>query len=91
VYSAFQYRSNIDLNGYAIAGMYSTYSGGGYVYEMRGTKSFLKGNLTLLQNNNWIDRKTRAVVVEFAVFNPNINLTVVAEILFEFLPSGGII
>ena len=91
MYSAFQYRSNIDLNGYAIAGMYSTYSGGGYVYEMRGTKSFLKGNLTLLQNNNWIDRKTRAVVVEFAVFNPNINLTVAAEILFEFLPSGGII
>jgi hypothetical protein len=91
VYSAFQYRSNIDLNGYPITGAYSTYWGGGYVYEMRGKKSYVQGNLTLLQKSNWIDRNTRAVVIEFASFNPNIKLIVVAEIIVELLPTGGIV
>jgi hypothetical protein len=47
--------------------------------------------LTLLQKNNWIDRQTRAVVVEFSVYNPNINLIAVAEILIEILPTGTIV
>ena len=91
VYNAFQYRTANDLNGYPIVGTYTNYWGGGYVYEMRGQKSYLKGNLTLLQKNNWIDRQTRAIIVEFSVFNPNIKLITVAEILFEILPTGTII
>jgi polycystin 2 len=51
----------------------------------------LQGNVTLLQLNNWIDRQTRAVIVEFSIFNPNINLICVAEIIIEFPPSGTIL
>ena len=92
VYSAFQYRSANELNGYPVVGKYNIYGvGGGYVYEMRGQKSYLQGNLTLLQINNWIDRQTRAVIIEFSVFNPNINLIGVAEITVEFLPTGTIV
>jgi polycystin 1L2 len=91
VYSAFQYRTATDLDGYPLIGLYNTYWGGGYVYEMRGQKSYLVGNLTLLQKNGWIDRQTRAVIVEFTVYNPNINMFAVAEIIFEFLPSGTIL
>jgi hypothetical protein len=55
---------------------------------MRGKLSFIQGNLTLLKEMNWIDRQTRAVFVEFSVYNPNINLIMVSTILVEFLPSG---
>ena len=91
VYNAFQYRSASELNGYPVVGTYNSYWGGGYVYEMRGQKSYVKGNLTLLQINNWIDRQTRAVIIEFSIFNPNINLIGVAEITVEFLPTGSIV
>ena len=91
IYHAFQYRSAAELNGYPVVGIYNSYWGGGYVYEMRGQKSYLQGNLTLLQKNKWIDRLTRAVIIEFSIFNPNINLIGVAEIVVEFLPTGTII
>ena len=40
---------------------------------------------------NWIDRQTRAVFVEFSVYNPNTNLIMVSTILVEFLSSGSIL
>ena len=91
LYKAFQYRTASDLNGYPVVATYNSYWGGGYVYEMRGQKMYLQGNITLLQTNNWIDRNTRAVIVEFSVFNPNINLISVAEMIIEFLPTGTLV
>ncbi len=44
--------------------------------------------MSITQLNNWIDRQTRAVIVEFSIFNPNINLVGVAEIIVEFLPRS---
>ena len=58
---------------------------------MRGKLSFLQGNLSLLRELTWIDRQTRAVFVEFSVYNPNINLVMVSTILVEFLSSGSIL
>lgn len=58
---------------------------------MRGSLSFVKGNLSLLQQMGWIDRQTRAVFVEFSLYNPNINMLVVAEILIEVLPTGNML
>jgi polycystin 2 len=39
----------------------------------------------------WIDRKTRAVFIEFSSYNPNIKLIMVSTILVEFLESGSIL
>ena len=91
IYKAFQYQDTDKLQGSSIEGFYGTYEGSGYVYEMRGRLSYIKGNLSLLQQLQWIDRQTRAVVIEFSSFNPNINLIMVSTILVEFLPSGSII
>jgi hypothetical protein len=44
-----------------------------------------------LQNLNWTDKRTRAIVIEFAVYNPNINVFAYCTILFEFLPTGSVI
>jgi polycystin 1L2 len=58
---------------------------------MRGQLSYLQGNLSLLKEMNWIDRQTRAVFVEFSVYNPNSNLIMVSNIIIEFLSSGSIL
>ena len=37
----------------------------------------------------WVDEKTRAVFVEFLLFNPNMNLFAVSQMLVEFTQWGG--
>jgi polycystin 1L2 len=91
IHNSFVYRNSDTLQGLPYWGTFNLYNGDGYVYELRGKLDFLLGNLTLLQKNNWIDRQTRAVFVEFSIYNPNINLFMVNTILFEFLPSGNIL
>ena len=91
IYRAFQYRNEDELQGSPSASKYNTYGGDGFVYELRGKQSFLQGNLSLLQNMQWIDRQTRAVFIEFSAYNPNINMVMVSSISVEFLPSGSIL
>ena len=76
----------------------NTYMGGGYVFRMKmsdnslGTgKIGLKFNLNTLKAAEWIDRQTRAVFVEFTLYNPNLNLFSYCLILFEVLPTGSLI
>jgi polycystin 1L2 len=88
IYKAFQYKTADSLQGSPIQGIYNTYDGSGYLYEMRGKLSYIQGNLSLLKEMNWVDRQTRAVLVEFSAYNPNINLVMVSTILVEFLSSG---
>ena len=38
---------------------------------------------------SWIDEHTRAVFVEFVVFNANVNLFGVSQIVVEFVQTGG--
>ena len=42
-----------------------------------------------LKNYTWIDERTRAVFVEFMVFDPSTNLFSAAVYLYEKLPMGG--
>ena len=91
IYNAFQYQTAETLQTSTMNGKYLSYEGGGYVYELRGKLSYLQGNLTLLKKMNWVDRQTRAVIVEFSVYNPNINMIMVSKILVEFLESGSIL
>ena len=42
-----------------------------------------------LQDHKWIDEYTRAVFVEFLLYNPTVNLFAVSMLNFEFTPIGG--
>ena len=44
-----------------------------------------------LQELLWVSRATRAVFVDFAVYNANINLFCVVKLIFEFPATGGVI
>jgi hypothetical protein len=91
IYNAFQYKDAKILQGSSIQGQFANYDGSGYLYELRGQLSYIQGNLTILKEMEWIDRQTRAVFIEFASYNPNINLIMVSTILVELLSSGSIL
>jgi polycystin 1L2 len=91
IYDSFQFKTADELQGSSFNGKYNTYPGSGYVYSMRGKLSYIYGNLTRLQQLNWIDRQTRAVFVEFSSFNPNLNTFMVTTILIEILPIGNLV
>jgi len=44
-----------------------------------------------LKKDLWIDRGTRALFVDFTVYNPNINLFCVVKLVAEFPATGGVI
>ena len=47
----------------------------------------ITGNLSV---TNWLDRYTRAIFSEFAIYNANTNLFCVVTLLFEQLPTGSL-
>jgi polycystin 1L2 len=91
VYNAFEYTGALSISSYPMSGVYTSYLGGGYVYKMNGNGASIISNLTILEQNNWIDRQTRAVFVEFNTYNPNIKMFSYNYLLFEILPTGSIV
>ena len=89
--TSFRFTKSKYLKDNPFSGQYGNYLGGGYVYRMSSDFNTVINDLELLQSMNWIDRNTRAVFFEFTLFNPNIKLFCSVKMLFEILPSGGII
>ena len=86
----FRYSSAEKLDGLVISAGLDYYGGGGYVINIKGANKGIRANLIRLQHEKWIDNQTRAVILEFASYNVNVNLFVVASIAAEWLPGGGI-
>lgn len=84
------YHSSSALDGYPYWGQLSVYGGGGYLARLTGNERQLLSKFKQLQSEQWVDRYTRAIFVEFTVYNPQINLFAITTMLLEFSPSGGI-
>ncbi|CAF1642081.1 unnamed protein product, partial [Adineta ricciae] len=89
--NSFQYRTSNELNTYVFVGEHGTYNGGGYVYEFRGQLKDLQSNITTLHKLQWIDKKTRAILIQITLYNPNVQLLTSITFLCEFLITGEII
>ncbi len=87
---AYCYQSWAELDSYPYIGQHGVYAGGGYVAELKGSLTDLYNIVDDLENQGWIDKYTRAVFVEFSIYNPSNNLFGIVILLAEFLPSGGI-
>lgn len=66
------YRTAEYLDSYPYWGQLALYSGGGYVVPLRGSKGDLVVLMQQLQNQSWIDRYTRAVFIEFTIYNAQV-------------------
>ncbi|KAG1677778.1 Polycystic kidney disease protein 1-like 2 [Nymphon striatum] len=91
----FQYQPAEKLKSLPFWGILDWYGGGGYVYPishpLRGKLNYLRKDMDRLMKSNWIDKSTRALFVEFGIYNAQVNLFSTVTIVAEFLPGGGII
>ena len=84
-----RYQTSNDLNGVPFWGKKSVYTGGGYTADLGYTLSQAKRITSDLKAHNWIDRFSRAVFVEFTLFNAHVNLFTIVTYLVETTPTGG--
>ena len=69
-------------------GFFDIYSGGGYVADLGYNKATASPLIDNLQKYGWIDRQTRAVVLEFVVYNGNTGYLSISSFYYEILPIG---
>ena len=69
-----RYQSESELGGSTHWGLLTTYSGAGNVQDLRSNKSASLDIIEYLYDNLWIRRGTRALFIDFTVYNANINL-----------------
>ena len=84
-----RYQGSLDLNGVPFPGKLTLYSGGGFVAEFGVSLNRAYEISRFLRDNNWYDDLTRAIFLEFTVYNANSNLFSVAQILVEMPTTGG--
>ena len=77
------------LDGYPYWGIFTTYSGSGYVNVLSpgDTNNDTANDMQALR---WLDRNSRALFVELTVYNANVNLFASIMLLFEFPSYGGV-
>jgi hypothetical protein len=88
---AFQYRSSKQMDTYLYVGEHATYASGGYLYECRGSLLHLRQNLSELHRLTWIDDRTRAVLIQMSLYNPNVEMFTSVTLLMEFLSTGNLV
>ena len=69
-------------------GQFSFYPGGGFVADLAYENGTGFTVIETLQNNDWFDRRTRAIILEFSSFNPSVNLLCIATYFYEVEASG---
>ncbi|XP_060103057.1 polycystin-2 [Heteronotia binoei] len=89
--TAWTYTSEKNMNGSSHWGLIATYSGGGYYQDLSRSREETSALLSVLKNNLWLDRGTRATFIDFSVYNANINLFCIVRLLAEFPPTGGLL
>ena len=66
------FESSESLESVPITAGIRTYGGGGYIQRLKGPIKELELKLQHLIENNWIDNRTRAIFVEFSVYNAQV-------------------
>ncbi|XP_054875893.1 polycystin-2 [Poeciliopsis prolifica] len=87
--TAWVYTTQSEMNSSSHWGQVSKYGGGGYYQDLSRTKEDSANRLQFLKDHLWLDRGTRAVFLDFSVYNGNINLFCIARLLVEFPATGG--
>lgn len=89
--TAWMYTTESEMNGSSYWGQVSKYGGGGYYQDLSRTKEESTIQLQFLKDHLWLDRGSRAVFLDFSVYNGNINLFCITRLLVEFPATGGVV
>ncbi|XP_033737918.1 polycystic kidney disease protein 1-like 2 [Pecten maximus] len=88
---AWRYQRSEDIWGTPITGEYETYGGGGYILKLENGLQNSRYIVQELVKYHWINRATRAVFLEFTLYNANTNLFLYLIFLTEFTENGGLL
>ena len=86
---AYRYQTSAELRSAPFWGYLTTYEGGGYVANLGQNLTFAKTMMSDLSKNSWVDRFTRAIILEFNVLNIQSGLFTQVFLSTEFPPVGG--
>ncbi|XP_056318345.1 polycystic kidney disease protein 1-like 2 [Danio aesculapii] len=86
--TAWQYQSQSTLKSLPVWGVAALYRGGGYVMDLGSDLQNATMKLQYLFNSTWLDEYTRAVFVEFTVYNANVNLFCIVTLILESSAVG---
>ena len=84
----FNYTKAGDINATSIDAGIRAYSGGGYILELRGYIDNLESKLKLLKEIKWVDNRTRSLILEFAVYNAQVNIYTTVTCVAEMIGGG---
>ena len=68
----YEYETPEESETVGISASPKTYGGGGYVLRIKGYITDMLDNIQLLKEENWIDNRTRSLVLEFSVYNAQV-------------------
>ncbi|KAJ7311801.1 hypothetical protein JRQ81_006110 [Phrynocephalus forsythii] len=89
--SIWTYQSEATLQEHPIWGRMALYPGSGYVADLGPNVSHATRVLQYLERNQWLDRWTQAIFVEFVVYNVNVNLFCVVTLILESNGLGALL
>lgn len=70
---SWNYQTASEIDGFFTWGQLHFYPGGGYYQDLSDNHPTNLEILKNLRSNNWIDRGTRVVLIEFTIYNANVN------------------
>ncbi|XP_067257323.1 polycystin-1-like protein 2 [Chanodichthys erythropterus] len=88
VLTPWHYQTQAKLRANPVWGGLTLYKGGGFVVDLGPDQKNASRLLQYLLNNTWLDVYTRAVFVEFTVYNANVNLFCIVTLIFETTGVG---
>ena len=84
----YQYVTAGELNANGITGRIRSYGGGGYILKLKGYIDDLHAKMRRLQEVGWADNRTRSLMVEFSVYNAQVNIFAIVTTVAEFVGGG---
>eukprot|EP00095_Tigriopus_kingsejongensis_P009158 maker-scaffold798_size95657-snap-gene-0.28 protein:Tk09158 transcript:maker-scaffold798_size95657-snap-gene-0.28-mRNA-1 annotation:"polycystic kidney disease protein 1-like 2-like" len=84
----FEYTNSSELQSVSHASAIRTYGGGGYILRLTGFIEELNDKIATLKRENWVDNRTRALIVEFSVYNAQVNMFGIVTCVAEFVGGG---
>ena len=69
--NAWKFTNAMDIWGSPMLGEYTTYGGGGYILKFTTNRAAANLMMQEIKTHYWIDRGTRAIILEFTLYNGN--------------------
>ncbi|XP_076011881.1 polycystin-1-like protein 2 [Genypterus blacodes] len=88
LHSPWTYQSQAKLKASPIWGSVKLYRGGGFVVDLGPDLQNSSRSLQYLYDNTWLDVYSQAVLVEFTVYNANVNLFCIVRLMLETTALG---